>query len=62
MANGSDKIFRSNVQYLGIKNLSVHELDMLKVVLVGSEFEKIQYLHIDMDGNDYWILKELEIP
>jgi hypothetical protein len=26
-----------------------------------SEFENIQYLHIDLDGNDYWVLKNLKI-
>ena len=26
-----------------------------------SGFESIQYLHIDLDGNDYWVLKNLEI-
>ena len=44
MASGGGKIFRSNVQYWEIKNLSVYELDVLKVVLVGSEFEKIHQI------------------
>ena len=30
-------------------------------LIFSSEFKNIQYLHIDLDGNDYWVLKNLEI-
>lgn len=30
-------------------------------LIFNSGFEDIQYLHIDLDGNDYWILKKMEI-
>ena len=30
-------------------------------LLKESGFEKIQFLHIDLDGNDYWILSELDL-
>lgn len=35
--------------------------DNVQSILVKSGFEKIELLHIDLDGNDYWILDALDL-
>lgn len=34
--------------------------DNVQDLLAGSGFKKIELLHIDLDGNDYWILRALD--
>ena len=35
--------------------------DNINSLLSLSKFEKLGYLHIDLDGNDYWILENLDL-
>lgn len=35
--------------------------DNINALLTESGFEKVQLLHIDLDGNDYWILEALDL-
>jgi hypothetical protein len=35
--------------------------DNINDLLVESRFKKIELLHIDLDGNDYWILQSLDL-
>jgi hypothetical protein len=36
--------------------------DNIQDLLKKSEFEKAELLHIDLDGNDYWILDAIDVP
>ncbi len=36
-------------------------VENINEIIYNSGFENIQYLHIDLDGNDYWILKVMKL-
>ncbi|MDA9133103.1 hypothetical protein N9K58_07550 [Alphaproteobacteria bacterium] len=35
--------------------------DNINSIIKESDFDKIAYLHIDLDGNDYWILESIDL-
>ncbi len=47
--------YRLNAICSFITQENIHDL------LIKSSFEKIELLHIDLDGNDYWILNQLNL-
>ncbi len=58
-----DTVRRSSIYWrykLGARQYFIDK-DNVQVILAESGFKKIELLHIDLDGNDYWILDALDL-